>query len=372
MKLVLFFTFGVSAKQWSKQGLLDREKILYEQLLKSGAVDKICWITYGTADKEIEKELEQGIEIIPMPGIFNSRIGMYLYSFLIPLIHYGSLKEMDILKTNQMSGSWAAVLTRGLHKKKLIVRTGYTLSRDVYKNNYSDLKIFLAKFIERLSYSFSDGIITSSHSGLTYIKERYKLSGIETVIPNYVDANLFRPLQNISKKKNSICFVGRLSREKNLSALLEAISGLECSLTIIGSGNLESELRSLADRHNINVSFVGSVANNKLPSILNEHELFILPSLYEGMPKALLEAMSCAMPCIGTDVQGINDLIDHGKNGYLCSTDPQAIRSAISDAFNDREKREAVGQNARDKVLRNFSIDKILEKEAGLYRELLN
>ena len=136
---------------------------------------------------------------------------------------------------------------------------------------------------------------------------------------------LFRSL-NEEKKKKSICFVGRLSEQKNLFSLVEATVGTQCTLTIIGSGNQKEDLEKYAKEKGIKAEFIGNIPNNELPKILNQYEIFLLPSLYEGMPKALLEAMACGLPCIGTYVEGIREIIKHKENGYLCTTDRKSTR----------------------------------------------
>ena len=111
MKLVLFFTRGVSLEIWVNQGLFDREKLIYEEHLRQGNFKKVYWITYGDDDKRLsenlkkENRLHKDIEILQMPKIFKiPKIGSYIYSFLLPLFYKNELQESDILKTNQMDG----------------------------------------------------------------------------------------------------------------------------------------------------------------------------------------------------------------------------------------------------------------------------
>ncbi|HEC93684.1 MAG TPA: glycosyltransferase, partial [Candidatus Atribacteria bacterium] len=118
------------------------------------------------------------------------------------------------------------------------------------------------------------------------------------------------------------------------------------------------------------VEFGGSIPNKDLPIELNKSEIFILPSFFEGNPKALLEAMSCGLACIGTDVEGIREVIKHKENGYLCKTDPKSIKEAILEILNDRELETKISQNARKAILENFSLEKILEKEIKIYQSL--
>ena len=119
------------------------------------------------------------------------------------------------------------------------------------------------------------------------------------------------------------------------------------------------------------MNLLGNIPNHKLPEILNQHELFILPSLWESMPKTLLEAMSCGLPVIGTATDGTREVIKHGKNGILCDTDSNSIREAIITLMGDEELKQRLGVNARKTIEERFSLEKLADKELELYWQLI-
>jgi glycosyltransferase involved in cell wall biosynthesis len=363
--LALFFTAGVSLKTWHDTGMIEREVAIYNRL--SRYFKQIYFFTYGNRDDlEFGHYLAENIRVIPARGVSH----FALYSFLLPFIHRKILKNADIFKTNQMLGSWSAVIAKALYRKKLVVRTGYTWSFNYGREKpKSRLRISIIRNIERLAYRTADTAITSSRWSLDYLMQRYRLRR-HTVIPNYVDTKLFRPRQT-EKVKGSICFIGRLSSEKNLKALIEALQGLPYTLDIIGNGSQEAELRKLAATAGASVNFLGSVPNHRLPDILNTHELFVLPSLWEGMPKTLLEAMACGLPVAGTRVSGITEVIKHEENGILCDTDAASIRQALTGIMADEALRERLGRNARQTIEEQYSLDKLAERELEIYRQLL-
>ena len=164
--------------------------------------------------------------------------------------------------------------------------------------------------------------------------------------------------------------MGRLSLQKNLVNLIKAVADLDVRLVIFGAGPLKDDLQKLASKLNSKIEFKGNVPNEKLPEELNKSEIFILPSFYEGCPKVLLEAMSCGLPCIGTDVEGIKEIIKHKENGYLCETDAHSIRKAILEVLNNKNLQAKISQNARKTILENFSLEKILEEEIRIYETL--
>ena len=81
--------------------------------------------------------------------------------------------------------------------------------------------------------------------------------------------------------------------------------------------------------------------------------------------------MSCGSACIGTNVHGINSLLEHEENGYLCETNPQSIRNAIIKLYSNKPLRQKLGRNARQYILDNCSLDIISEKEYLFYKEIL-
>lgn len=363
--LALFFTTGVSLRTWREIGMIDREVAIYNELGKH--FGRIYFFTYGgNEDLKFRSYLADNIEIVPKKCISNN----LLYSLLIPFIHRKILKNVDILKTNQMLGTWSAVLAKLIYGKKLVVRTGYMLSIHFAKRNPKSMRKWLMKSIERLAYKLANAIITTSQANFEYVEKNYHPHRSHILIPNYVETEIFRPM-DVAKTKGSICFVGRLMRQKNLFALLEALEGLPYTLSIIGSGEQGEQLKEFARKNQVKANFLGNVPNHKLPEILNRHELFVLPSLWEGMPKTLLEAMACGLPAVGTNIDGTKEVIEDGKNGILCDTDSNSIRQAIISVMEKEEFKESVGINARETIEERFSLRKLAEEELKLYIELL-
>ena len=138
-------------------------------------------------------------------------------------------------------------------------------------------------------------------------------------------------------------------------------------LTIIGQGELKEELAELVREKNAMVEFKDKVPNSSLPEILNKAEIFVLPSLYEGCPKTLLEAMACSLPCIATNVEGIKEIVVHKENGFLCEPDSVSLRAAILQVLNDKPLQEKIAKGARETILENFSLEKIIQQEVALY-----
>ena len=364
--LALFFTLGVSLQTWKEMGHLDRESRVYKRL--ASHFGTVYFLTYGKRDKTLEHIIIP-IKVLPKPCWIPTK----LYSLLMPLIHWKTLRKVDVFKTNQMNGAWAALLAKLLLRKKLVVRCGYEWEMFAKRARTSRLKLALIHVIEWICYRSADAIIVTSQEAKQYVSKTFGIpSGKIVVIPNYIDTELFRPL-NIEKIPNRLIFVGRFAEEKNLLNLLMAMKDIpHAELVLVGDGPLESALREFAQRHRINVTFAGRIPNDELPVLLNSAEAFVLPSLYEGNPKALLEAMACGLPVIVTPVEGNREVVKHKVNGYLTrDTSSGAIRQAIIEVLSDEKLKRQLGEKARSFIEGNYSIDVLLQQELRMLASLL-
>ncbi len=374
MKLALFFTRGVSLKTWIDLGLFDREKQLYEEHLRSGHLSKVYWLTYGIGDAGIANELRAAdrlhpdIIVLPMMRFFSGKWGYLLYSFLMPLFHRRWLKSADVFKTNQMNGSWSAVIAQWLYHKPLIVRTGYTASLFAEKQANMKSKRNYER-MERFAYRYADIGVVASHADKQYICAKYHISPAKIeVLHNYVNTAVFCPA-DCKKYADRIIFVGRLQPQKNLFNLIEAVANNNLTLDIYGEGELRDKLEVLAKKLGAKVNFMGVVPNQQLPYILNRYRYYILPSFYEGTPKTLLEAMACGLVCIGTDVEGINNIIEDGVSGYLAKgTRTQALIEVIKRAA--KLPHDFVAAEGTRLVRNNFSLETVVSREKEIIANL--
>lgn len=213
---------------------------------------------------------------------------------------------------------------------------------------------FWMKVMERYAYKNAKQVIFVSDN----IKNDLNKQGI--VIPVGVDIKKFdsmpidHELSSIKGKK--ICFIGRLHRVKGLNYLLEAFSQLkeDASLVIVGDGEEKSRLIELAKRLSIydRVYFLGYKPS---ASILPYIDIFVLPSLSEGLPNSVLEAIACKKPVVATSVGDIPKLVSH----YLVNPeDTSGLFLAIQKALKEKKLEELPKEYAIDDVI--TSIKKIL------------
>ncbi len=382
MVLGLFFTRGVSLGQWLDSGLFDREVLIYHAHLDSGYFSKIYWFSYGVNDSSIavnlydSGRLSRKIEVVSCPRWFNflGIVGATLYSIFMPIFIRAGAGKCDVFKTNQMDGSFAALICSMVFRRPVYLRTGYTLSRAlkfISPDNF--LKQVLVYIIEFFAFKVADAASVTSRDDRNFLISRYgqKVDSKLAVIRNYVDTNLFCWTAPEKKNMDKVLYVGRLSSEKNLANAILACKKVGLRIDIIGAGEELQSLVEVAKSCDAQVRWLGLIPNKSLPDIFKDYSYFILPSLWEGLPKALIEAMSAGLVCIGNNTTGINELIEDGVTGYLsASSNVQDLSNAL--------QRAQVGDYLRvsyaaSKYIHNeYSLEIITSQERELFDNILS
>lgn len=366
IRLVLFLTRSTPLATWHQVGIIEREAALYRRLRPH--IGSLQIVTSGGPEELQYQDYLGDVEIL-----YNRHgLSPNVYSLVAPLIHREALAAATIYKTNQLDGAWTAILAGKRYHKPVLVRAGYLWASTFAKSAGPSVKTRLARPLEHYALRHATGVILTTE----VMKQQVMAdSGVEadriTVIPNFVDTDRFRPDPTVTPIPGRICFVGRLDTEKNLAALLEAMTHLPgASLTLIGQGNHQAQLEAYARQHNLTVEFLGRVPNTELPALIQQAQVFILPSLYEGHPKSLIEAMACGAAVVGSDVQGINTVIDHERTGLLCTPDAAGIAAALRRLLDDEPLRACLGQAARAHAEQHFSLASIVDRELALMQRI--
>lgn len=376
--LGVFFTRGVSLVQWVEAGIYDREVAIYRRHLDNGTFARILWFTYGEGDHVaaesliLQDRLPAGLTVVPAPRWLRycGRGASAVYSLVLPFVKARELKQCDVLKTNQMEGAVAAVIAARMYRRPLYIRTGYTLSRIVdtlFPHNV--IRRGAAWLTEFLAFRLGDKASVSSRFDFQHVVRRYHLENRPPdIVGNFVDTDMFTP--HDIPRKDRIVFVGRLSPEKNIGAAIQACAAAGIGLDIVGQGEEFSALQEVARNCGADVGWLGVVPNAALSAMLDGYRYFILPSLWEGMPKALLEAMSSGLVCIGNATTGISEIIEDGKTGFLSrDSSAEALAEAIQRAKSANH--DVIGKAAHHFVIENNSLTAIAAKEASILSTLL-
>jgi len=199
------------------------------------------------------------------------------------------------------------------------------------------------------------------------------------LIPNGVDITRFESTHadtSIGEREQVVVCVSKLRYEKGIDVLLQAWQLVhqqapQARLIIVGSGYLQPQLECMAHALGIAASVEFAGLQSDVPAQLHRGSLAVLPSRWEGMPNALLEAMACGLPCVATRVSGSEDIIQHGVNGLLVEPeDYQGMALALLTLVRDPVLTREYGQAARELIERHFSLERIVDKYVELYHRI--
>jgi colanic acid/amylovoran biosynthesis glycosyltransferase len=190
-----------------------------------------------------------------------------------------------------------------------------------------------------------------------------------------VDAAVYER-RAVSERAHQLLYVGRLAPEKGLPVLLRSLAALtaqghDFQLTILGDGPDRGALEQLARELDFGnrVRFGGYVDQATVLRHLSETDIFVLPSLAEGIPVSLMEAMACGVPVLATAVGGIAELVQDGETGLLVPpSDDAALQSALLRYLTEPTLRQRVARQGRLIVEQHFSLEREIDKLLDLFR----
>ena len=248
--------------------------------------------------------------------------------------------------------------------------------RGDYYARYGRSRLWLT---EKIIYRHAGVLLTNSDRIRDDLRHRYPEKRI-LAIRNLLD------LPNLPPQSPSdtpplwhIVSVGRLTPEKGHRHLIEALHLLDTKFdqqnftaTILGDGTLKTDLAQLANRYHLSDRIQMPGFCDDIFSMLSTAHLFVLPSLHESSPNALIEAMGAGLPCIASSVGGVLDLIDHQENGLLIPPrSSETLAEAINNLLADRELAARLGKNARLRIEDMFDSERSIQQLEAVYQDCL-
>lgn len=229
----------------------------------------------------------------------------------------------------------------------------------------------------------SNGIVVISNAVKEALISKYKINESKiTLVYNSIDLEFFKPSH---KKINEIEFVigtiCRLTQQKGIDLLIQSFykfinkNKKDVQLVIAGEGPEKENLLALTSSLSLNdkVKFIGALQREDVRKTLYSLDVFVLASRWEGFGISLIEAMACGVPVIGSNVDGISEIIEDGVNGLLF--EPNNIDSLcekLESIYNDNSLRDTLSKNGVETVRKNYSIDVYCNKLENFYRKYLN
>jgi glycosyltransferase involved in cell wall biosynthesis len=223
-------------------------------------------------------------------------------------------------------------------------------------------------------------LITATGPSMAAAAARYAPKGAEIVaVPYGVDLAQFRPAPRAGRENVVIGYVGRLSREKGVDDLIEAAacavrSHPRLEFWIAGDGPERGRLQARAARRGLaeRVRFLGAVEHEAVPSLLQQMDIFLLPSHAEGFGVAAVEAAAMELPVVGANIQGIPDVVQHGRTGLLVPpARPDLLARAILTLATDATLRSTMGRTARAYVAERYDWTENARKMELLYERVI-
>lgn len=192
-----------------------------------------------------------------------------------------------------------------------------------------------------------------------------------------VDQAELKNTLGVNKEDSLMICVANLYKEKGIDYLLKAMpevlkNNTNVKLVIAGDGPLHEELNTLSKELSVsdNVKFLGK--RNDIDSLLSISDIFVLPSLGEGFPFVVLEAMAAGLPVVATNIGGIPEIINDGQEGYLVKpADSGAIAESLKKLLLDTELFKKIADNSKARVEKEFSLSKMIDGTLSVYNEVL-
>lgn len=202
--------------------------------------------------------------------------------------------------------------------------------------------------------------------------EQYGYDGRKIAyLPNFISVERYKPVYGGERK---FVYVGRLSGEKGLYTLLEAVAGTDIQLEIIGDGPERQGVSERIEREKLeNVSMKGYLAEEALSDAVSQALAVVVPSeCYENCPMAVLEAFALGKPVIGAKIGGIPELIEEGRDGLLFEPRNEVeLREAMLRLLGDPLHAKEMGKRSREKVELRFGPERYYEQLIGIYESIL-
>ncbi len=297
------------------------------------------------------------------------------------------VQKFDVVHTHGgTAGFWGRLVAASLKKRPLIIHTYHGLH---YLNIpglgtkaiAQKLKRVIFQKIDQFLLNYTNQIICVCNSDYEKaIAVKVATPSKTSIVYNGIEIDQFsKPLDRAIARKifdiapNEFVFgnVGRLHEQKGHKYLLEAFAKVSdrSRLLIIGDGDLRDELDMLADQLQISdrITFLG--ARSDIYEFLSAIDVFVMPSLWEGQPIALLEALAMTKPCIATAVDGIPEIIVNGVNGYLVKPkDIEELGKTMNLAIKHPDKLQNVAISSS--ISEKFSAQIMAEAISNIYREI--
>jgi len=369
------------------------QKIIYQLASadsKNGYDHSICSLLQSGPYEKVMRD--EGIDLVVLNAKRRSIILFPLFVYdlfclLKRLVNIVKKKQIDILHAHLPDSSLIAIVIGWLTGTPVVLTIHNNFS--LPSKRKAPLRDAVRTFVTNTVFKRADYIITVGNdiqdSLLKILGDKVTIKTVYNGVdylrysnPEKLDSLRFRQSLNVDDDARVIAMVGRLEKQKGHACLIDAAALLkgkypDVVFLLVGDGELRDQLVEQAQRRKIidNIVFLGNC--DDVPAILGASDLFVLPSIYEGIPLVVLEAMAAGLPVIATDIAGTRELIESGVDGVLVATeDSEAIAHAIDDVLSDVGRSREMSVLAQIKVKERFTLQQMVSGTEDVYQEVLN
>jgi glycosyltransferase involved in cell wall biosynthesis len=350
---------------------------LSKKLVERG--HKVTVITRGNTCKTY-KEFVDEIDVYYVTFFPLYPFHLYLHGFFVNSLIKSMETDFDIIHLH-------SPLVPPITTTLPIVTTVHTAMRvdsryhemiDLYSLAEKMQSMYFSPPVESKLLRFSSMITSVSQSVADELKEYGMDPGRVRITGNAVDERLFFPNRSDEKSINYILFTGVLRARKGLFDLIKSAALVNKKMpntkfVICGTGPLLRKLKEQVGELGLQqqIIFTGRVDREKLIRLYQNATVFVVPSIYEGLPTVLLEAMACGLPVVATNIGGNRDVISSGTNGFLVpKRSPEEMTKKILELMDNEPLRIRIGTEARETVMNKYTWNKVADKFINLYQEL--
>jgi len=303
------------------------------------------------------------------------------YKALKKLIKEG---EYELVHCNTPVGGILTRMAANSMRKRGKISVVYEAHGFHFFNGGSKKNWLLWYPIEKWFSRYTDVLITINQMDYSLAKEKFKAKKVEHIPGVGLDLSRFESAEKNSSLKEEyslsddckiILSVGELNQNKNHRVIIQALARLDnpkIHYFLAGNGPLKEELVSLANELKIekNVHFLGY--RRDIPSLLKNADVYVFPSLREGLGMASIEAMATGLPIVTSNRHGINDYSEHGKTGFKYNpNDAEGFANGISTILVNDELRRKMGEYNVE-ASKRFTIEASMARMSEIYGEILN
>lgn len=333
-----------------------------------------------------KREIVEGANVIRVPAIrrykdFCSQWELVIFgiSALVYAFFYSLKHKIDFIQAYfAVPAGWVAWIMRALRGIPYAVYFGGSDIPGANPSRYKNIYPLLTPLLRAIWRGAEFRTVCSGE--LVRLGKQADPDSEFIMIPNGVETDRFKPIPRPTNAKVNLLFIGRLIERKGFQRVIKALPRLRklakqpFVVEVVGSGAFREKLDELAEKLHVTdlIQYVGTVPYDQLEKSYQYADIFVLTSLYEGMPAVVLEAMGCGLPIVASNVGGNNEIVREGENGFLISgDDSKKLAKNLAELINNFALRELMGTKSREMAMK-YDWKNIMKEYNTLYERFDN